>query len=127
MSQHRQWFTRNASQIWLLVLGTLTSSLGQSMVWPFLTIYIRERLNVPLTTITLLFTLQSIAGFAGTTLLGPLMDRWGRKKPMLGGLLTSGLTLLLMSQATTLLQWALLLPLYGIVSTVFRIGSYTMV
>jgi MFS family permease len=127
MASRLRWFTRYSSQIWLLVLGTLTGSMGQSLVWPFLTIYIRERLNVPLTTITLLFTLQSIAGFAATALLGPLMDRWGRKKPMLAGLLISGLTLLLMSQASTLLQWAILLPLYGMVNTVFRIGSYAMV
>jgi MFS family permease len=101
--------------------------MGQSLIWPFLTIYIRERIDVPLTTITLLFTLQSIAGFAATALLGPLMDHVGRKKPMIAGLVASGLTLLLMSQATALWHWAVLLPLYGMVNTVFRIGSYSMI
>ena len=48
-------------QLWLLFGGTLLSSSGQSLVWPFLTINIREQLGVPLTTITLLFTAQSIA------------------------------------------------------------------
>jgi len=119
--------TRYSSQIWLLFWGTFASSMGQSLVWPFLTIYIRERLDIPLTQITLLFTLQSVAGFTATTLLGPVMDRLGRKKPMSGGLLASGLTLLLMSQAFSLWHWAILLPLYGMVNSVFRIGSYAMV
>jgi MFS family permease len=114
-------------QLWLLFWGTLFGSSGQSLVWPFLTINIREQLGVPLTTITLLFTVQSIAGFAATTLLGPLMDRVGRKGPMIAGLLGSGAVLFLMSQATSLAAWAVLLPAYGAVNAVFRIGSYAMV
>ncbi len=127
MFHHLKRAARNPSQLWLLFWGTLAGSMGQSLVWPFLTIYIRERLDAPLTTITFLFTLQSIAGFAATALLGPLMDRFGRKKPMIAGLIASGLTLLLMSHAGTLLEWAILLPLYGMVNTVFRVGSYAMV
>jgi MFS family permease len=115
------------SQIWLLFWGALTGSIGQSLVWPFLVIAIRERTGVPLTQITLLFTLQSAAGFAATALLGPLMDRFGRKWAMLGGLFTSGVVLLTMSQAQTLAQWAILLPAYGMVNMMFRIGSYAMV
>jgi MFS family permease len=114
-------------QIWLLFWGSLLGSTGQALVWPFLTIYIRERLDVPLTTITLLFTLQSAMGFAATTVFGPLMDRFGRKWPMVVGLVASGLTLFFMSRAATLVEWAVLLPLYAIVNALFRIGSYTMV
>jgi len=114
-------------QIWLLFWGSLLGSTGQALVWPFLTITIRERLDVPLTTITLLFTLQSAMGFAATTVFGPLMDRFGRKWPMVVGLVASGLTLFGMSRAATLVEWAVLLPLYAIVNALFRIGSYTMV
>ena len=114
-------------QLWLLFWGTLLSSSGQSLVWPFLTINIREQLGVPLTTITLLFTVQSIAGFTATTILGPIMDRVGRKTPMIVGLLSSSAVLFLMSEADSLLAWAILLPAYGVVNAVFRIGSYAMV
>lgn len=114
-------------QLWLLFWGTLLSSSGQSLVWPFLTINIREQLGVPLTTITLLFTAQSIAGFAATTVLGPLMDRIGRKRPMIAGLLASSAVLFLMSEAHSLTAWGILLPAYGVVNAVFRIGSYAMV
>src|SRR5690554_2600949 len=114
-------------QLWLLFWGTLLSSSGQSLVWPFLTINIREQLGVPLTTITLLFTVQSIAGFAATTILGPLMDRIGRKGPKIVGLIASSAVLFLMSRAASLTAWSVLLPAYGVVNAVFRICSYAMV
>jgi MFS family permease len=119
--------TRYPSQIWLLFGGTLTGSAGLSLIWPYLTITIRERAHIPLTQITLLFMLQSGAALLATTLLGPIMDRFGRKRPMLLGLLTSGLVLAAMSQAVTLAHWAVLLALYGAVNMMFRIGSYAMV
>jgi len=114
-------------QLWLLFWGTLLSSSGQSLVWPFLTINIREQLDIPLTTITLLFTAQSVAGFAATAILGPIMDRIGRKGPMIAGLIGSSAVLFLMSQAASLTAWAVLLPAYGMVNAVFRLGSYAMV
>lgn len=114
-------------QIWLLFAGTLLSSTGQALVWPFLTIFIREQLDIPLSRITLLFTLQSIAGFAATATISPLMDRFGRKWLMVIGLVASSAVLIAMSQAATYPQWAALLPLYGVVNAIFRIGSYAMV
>lgn len=114
-------------QIWLLTAGTFLGSISLSLIWPFMTIHIREQLDVSLTTVTSLFTLQSIAGLIGTLLISPLMDRFGRKGLMVAGLLASGATLLAMSRADTLLAWTLLIPLYGVVITVFRIGSYAMV
>ena len=115
------------AQIGLLFWGTLLSSSGQALVWPFLTISIRERLGVSVTTITLLFTLQAAMGFVATTLFSPLMDRLGRKWPMVAGLIAGSLTLVAMSQAASLAAWAVLLPMYAIVNALFRIGSYAMV
>ncbi len=119
--------TRYPGQIWLLFGGSLLGSAGQALVWPFLTITIREQLNIPLSSITLLFTLQSVAGFSATALFSPLLDRFGRKWAMVGGLATSCAVLLAMSHADTVFQWAILLPLYAITNALFRIGSYAMV
>ena len=69
-------------QFWLLFWGVLVNSSGASMVWPFLTIYLRQRLDVPLTTIALLLTLNTLAGLASTSLTGPAVDRFGRKGAM---------------------------------------------
>jgi hypothetical protein len=43
-------------QFWVILGGMLINSTGGSMVWPFLTIYLRQRLAIPLTTVTLLLT-----------------------------------------------------------------------
>jgi predicted MFS family arabinose efflux permease len=77
--------------------------------------------------VTPLLTLQALSGLLGTTFISSLMDRFGRKPVMLAGLAGFSLTLLLMSSATKLSQWALLIPLYGILQPVFFIGSTTMV
>ena len=71
-------------QLWVLFWGTLFSSLGLSLVWPFLTIDVRERLDVPLTTITLLFTLQSIAGLVGPTHQPADGSLWAQGAMMVG-------------------------------------------
>jgi MFS family permease len=113
-------------QIWLLFWGTLFGSLGMSLVWPFLTIYIREQLDIPLSQITPLFTLQAVTGLAAATLISPLMDLVGRKGPMIAGTIASALTMIAMSRAGSYAAWAVLLPAYAVVNAAFRIGSYTM-
>lgn len=120
-------WTSFPAQIWLLFGGTLFSSTGLGLVWPFLTIYLREQLDIPLTMITLLFTFQSITAFTVTVLVSPLMDRTGRKGAMVLALLGSCLTMIAMSRASLLWHWALLLPLYTAESTIFHIGNYAMV
>lgn len=98
-----------------------------ALIWPFITVYIREQTGAPLSSVTPLLTLQAISSLLGTTFISSLMDRFGRKPVMLAGLAGFSLTLLLMSGATSLGQWALLIPLYGILQPIFFIGSTTMV
>ena len=64
-------------QFWLLFFGMLVSTIGTSMVWPFLTIYIRQTLNVPLTTIAGLITLSSVCSLISSSFVGQLSDRFG--------------------------------------------------
>lgn len=49
------------AQFWLLMGGGLISATGGAMVWPFLSSYLKGRLDVPLTTVTLLLTLNSVS------------------------------------------------------------------
>ena len=73
-------------QFWLLFWGMLVSRSGSSMVWPFLTIYLRQRLDIPLTTVALLLTLNSAVSIVSTSVAGPVVDRFGRKGAMVLGL-----------------------------------------
>lgn len=105
----------------------LLSAIGGSMYWPFLTIYLRERLDVPLTTIALLFTINSGVGLLATGVAGPLVDRFGRKGAMVLSLSVSGATLLAMSLANSLSAWALLMVLSGLTNPLFGVGADAMV
>lgn len=114
-------------QFWLLFWGMLLSAAGGSMIWPFLTIYMRQRLAIPLTSVTLLLTLNSTMGLAATTVTGPLVDRFGRKGVMLVSLIATSLSLVLMGVASTLLLWVILIIINGAFGPLYRVGSDSMV
>ena len=118
---------RYPRQLWVLCGGMLISATGGSMVWPFLTIYIRQRLDVSLTTIGLLLSLNSVTGIVATFLAGPVADRFGRKGVMLLSLTANGLLYLAMTQAEGLLIWAAMMVLMGAIGPLFRVGSNAMV
>jgi MFS family permease len=115
------------SQFWVLSGGMLISATGGSMVWPFLTIYTRQRFAVPLTTVGLLLSLNSAAGLATTSVAGPAADRFGRKGVMILSLSASCLVYAAMRFADSLPLWAVLMTLSGAVGPLFRVGSNAMV
>jgi hypothetical protein len=47
-------------QFWLMAFGMLFSTLGTSMIWPFLMIYVSETLAVSLSIVTSLMTINAI-------------------------------------------------------------------
>ena len=64
-------------QFWLLFWGMLISTIGASMIWPFILIYLSKKLDVPLTVVTLLTALNNFTGLAFSFLAGPIIDRIG--------------------------------------------------
>lgn len=139
---------------WLLLACFFINRLGASLIWPFITLYIREQtasplgmlglftqqsfvgltaatrsLNVPLalSTITTLLSLQAISSIIGTSLISTLMDHFGRKYIMVFGLIAFSFLLVFMGSARFLWQWVILIPLYGILQPIFYIGVYAMV
>lgn len=114
-------------QFWLLFWGLLLNAIGGSMVWPFLTIYLRRELDVSLTTVTLLLTLNSVAGLAATSLAGPAVDRFGRKAAMILSLAVTGAALGAMSLVSTLGGWQLLMVVLGGFSPLYRVGADAMI
>jgi MFS family permease len=114
-------------QFWLLFWGMLVNASGGSMVWPFLTIYLRERLQVPLTTVALMLTAHSLAGLISGSVAGPLVDRFGRKGAMVLSLSMSSVVMLGMSQASSLTTFLGLMLLGGAVQPLYRVGVDAMV
>ncbi len=122
-----RWFGLYPRQLWLLSGGMLISATGSSMVWPFMTIYVRQRFDTPLATVALLLTLNSAAGVITTFLAGPSADRFGRRGVMVVSLAVSSLAYGSMIYAGSLWLWALLMVLNGAFGPLFRVGSNAMV
>lgn len=114
-------------QFWIMVAGMLIVSVGGSMWWPFVTILLRERLGLPLTQVTLLFTLNSAAGLLATAFVGPAVDRFGRRTAMILGLAINGVALAAMGLADSVLAWALALTLSGMFGPMYRVAADAMV
>ncbi len=113
-------------QFWLLFVGMLISTTGASMIWPFLMIYVSERLQLPLTNVASLMTLNAVAGLASAFIVGPITDRLGRKGVMVVSLALNGLGYLLMSRASTLPAFAALMTLSGAINPLYRVGADAM-
>jgi len=113
-------------QFWLLFFGMLIRTTGASMIWPFLMIYVSERLDLPLTNVATLMTLNAAAGLVFSFLAGPITDRAGRKWVMVISLLVNGLVYLFMSRAESLPVFAILMTISGAFNPLYRVGADAM-
>jgi len=89
------------AQFWLIFAGMLISTIGASMIWPFLMIYVSKKLVIPLTQVASLITINAVSGLVFALLAGPIIDRLGRKWIMVVSLIGNGLVYVLLSQAQT--------------------------
>ncbi len=113
-------------QFWLLFWGLLISTTGSSMIWPFLLIYVSEKLALPLTTVASLLTLNAVMGLATSFIAGPITDRVGRKWVMVVSLAMNGIINIFMSRAANLPTFAVLMALTGAVNPLYRVGADAM-
>lgn len=113
-------------QFWLMFWGMLISTIGTSMVWPFLMIYVTGRLNLPLTQAASLMSLNSAVALGSSFIAGPLIDRAGRKWMMVVSLLGIGVVYLFYTQADTFAFTALLMALTGLFNPLYRVGADAM-
>ena len=104
----------------------LISTIGASMIWPFLMIYVIERLKMPRTATASLITISSVMGLLSSFLAGPVIDRVGRKWLMVISLSVNGVYFFMMSHAETLPVFAFLMGLGGVVNPLYRIGVDAM-
>jgi len=115
------------SQFWLLTIGMFISTVGTSMIWPFMTIYVSERLDLPLTEVAGIITLNGFVALFASFIAGPITDRFGRKWIMVFSLVGNGFTYLLLSQADTFLTITILFALRGLFQPLYRVATNAMV
>lgn len=113
-------------QFWLMFFGMLLSTIGASMIWPFLMIYASERLNLPMATVASLLTINSSVILVSSFLAGPIIDQLGRRWMMVASLALNGAYFLLLSQAESYATFAALMIMGGLVNPVYRVGADAM-
>ena len=114
------------SQFWLLFWGMLISTIGSSMIWPFLMIYVSGKLDLPLTWVASLNTISAAMSLLFSFLAGPITDRVGRKWVMVISLFMNGLAYIALSQAHTYPVFALIMGVQGAFNPLYRVGGDAM-
>jgi MFS family permease len=114
-------------QFWVLFCGRFIGSVGGSLVWPFLTIYLRQRLDIPLTTVGVLFAVNAGVGLFSQVIWGPVVDKFGRKLPMVVGLSNEIVVMLGFALLGTVEAYAVLIAMSGLIEPASRIGSDAMI
>ncbi|MEI2692231.1 MAG: MFS transporter [Anaerolineae bacterium] len=126
LSKIQTTYRQYPRQFWLMFVGMLLSSSGASMIWPFLLIYVSAKLNLPLTTVATLTTINALTSVFASFLAGSIADVFGRKWVMVGSLLGDGVLFLFMIRADTYAAFAVLMFLRGITNPLYRVGVDAM-
>ncbi len=79
---------------WVLFFGRLLNSIGTSVVFPFLAVYLHDTLHANLAMVGFVLLLQGIAQVFAVSLGGVLSDSWGRLPTMFFSLGTGALATL---------------------------------
>jgi MFS family permease len=127
ISKLRDTMSGYPRQFWVLFFGTLVSASGNSLVWPFMTIYVHEKLGVPLTVVGAVLAANSAAGLLSQLVAGSLVDRFGRKIVMTISLGTRAVILIGLGLADSLAAFVILTILFGFFSYMYNPGLNAMV
>jgi len=114
-------------QFWVLFVGTLINAIGFSLIFPFLTIYLTERLGLSLTAVGGLITLNAASGTVAQAIGGSLADQLGRKVMMATSMLASSLVIAGMGFAHALPLVLGLVLVHGFVEPLFLPASQAMI
>src|SRR6185436_3619340 len=113
-------------QYWLMIAGIIISTAGGSMILPFLVIYAGNKLNMPLSTVAALISINAGTGLISSFIAGTLADKVGRKAVMVFSLAVSGIAYLLLIGAENYLQFAGLMMMIGASNPLYQVGADAM-
>jgi MFS family permease len=106
------------SKFWVLVGASFVDRVGQTLIFPFFTLYITDKFNVGMTQAGILLGLFHLTGLIGNVIGGALSDRFGRKVIVLFGLVVSALSALSMGLVNRLEIFYVLAMTVGLLSDV---------
>lgn len=110
------------------MIGSLIFTTGASLVWPFLSIYLQYKLDIPLRYSTLLISLRAFSGvLASFFFAGSLADRLGRRFLILLSLFGGIIYYVGLNISTAMWQFALLMSFWGMLDIFYPVGINAMV
>ena len=105
---------RQLNEKWLLI-GTLLSSTGNSMIWPVMTLYITGVLNQSFTTAGVVLMIGAMVSLFGSFVGGKLFDHW---RPYAAMVLTSIIILTAVASLISFNKW----PVFAILIWIANFG-----
>lgn len=109
-----------------MIMGIVLATAGGSMIWPFLTIYASGKLDLPLSKVATLISINAGTGLISSLVAGTLADRIGRKVVMNFSLTLNGIAYFLLMYADTYAQFAGLMVLVGLSNPLYQVGADAM-
>jgi MFS family permease len=113
-------------QYWLMIVGIVLATAGGSMIWPFLLIYASGKLELPLSTVAILISINAGTGLLASVIAGTLADKVGRKVVMNFSLTLNGIAYFLLMGAETYPQFVGLMILIGLSNPLYQVGADAM-
>lgn len=112
---------------WAMLAGYLVGIGGVNVIWPFITLFARRMFDVPLSHVTIVFTVYSVISGAATMIAGPIADRFGRKLGLFAAFFATAILLFLMGLTQTYVLWVALMLIWAIFWPFIQISGYAMV
>ncbi len=103
---------------WLVVMARFIDSLGGTILWPFLSLYVTQRFQVGMDKAGILLGINSFCALFGSAVGGVLTDRFGRKKLILWGLVLSASSSLSLGLANSMNMMYPLIVFVGLLVSV---------
>jgi MFS family permease len=126
MTKLKLLYNEYPRQYWLMIAGIVISTAGGSMIWPFLLIYASGKLNLPLSTVATLISINAGTGLFASFLAGTLADKIGRKVVMVFSLALNGIAYLFLMRAETYPQFVILMVFIGLSNPLYQVGADAM-
>lgn len=126
LNKLRLLYNEYPRQYWLMITGVVISTAGGSMIWPFLLIYASGRLDLPLSTVATLISINAGTGLLSSLIAGSLADKIGRKVVMNFSLTVNGLAYFLLMHAETYPQFVGLMMMIGFSNPLYQVGADAM-
>jgi MFS family permease len=107
-------------KFWVIVGVSFIDRVGGTLLFPFFALYITQRFSVGMTQAGIILGIFSIFGLFGGMIGGALADRFGRRKVILFGLVSSAVSTLTLGFVNELL---VLYPLAAVIGLLSDIGG----